>query len=35
MKIDDQHMPLLRSFVLFGADFYKDVAPTALDFVAA
>jgi len=30
MNIDGQNMPPLRGLNLFGADFYKDVAPTAL-----
>ncbi len=30
MKIDGQNMPLLQSLNLFGFNFYKDVAPTAL-----
>jgi hypothetical protein len=29
MRIDGLNMPLLRSWNLFGADFYKDVTPTA------
>jgi hypothetical protein len=29
MRIDVLNMPLLRSWNLFGADFYKDVTPTA------
>jgi hypothetical protein len=32
MKNDGQNMPPLRGLNLFGADFYKDVAPTALQF---
>ena len=34
MRIDSQNMPLLRSFNFFGNVFYKDAAPTALDFDA-
>jgi hypothetical protein len=29
MKSDGLNMPLLRSWNLLGADFYKDVTPTA------
>jgi hypothetical protein len=31
MRIDGLNMPLLRSWNLSGADFYKDVTPTAFD----
>jgi hypothetical protein len=35
MRIDGLNMPLLRSWNLFGADFYKDVTPTAFDVCRA
>ena len=31
MKINGQNMPPLRGLNVFGAGFYKDVAPTALE----
>ena len=34
MRIDGRNMPLLRSWNLLGADFYKDVTPTAFSIVA-
>lgn len=35
MKIDGLNMPLLRSWNWFGAEFYKDVTPTAFDVCRA
>jgi hypothetical protein len=35
MRINALNMPLLRSLNLFGADFYKDVTPTAFDVCRA
>jgi len=35
MRIDGLNIPLLRSWNWFGADFYKDVTPTAFDVCRA
>jgi len=35
MRIDGLNMPLLRSWNLFGVDFYKDVTPTAFGICRA
>jgi len=35
MKSDGLNMPLLRSWNLFGADFYKDVTPAAFGICRA